>query len=165
MRAIRLSELHLALSNFLHASHGCVSANNVTNLTLRNVTIARTATHGVRGVNVTNFTIDDSLVLNAGDQQVTVPVVMLVTAEEPIVETDFSAAYWEAAEGRAALAPMERTAKLAPEYPEVLYDLSVIRLANGNTLVMGSVIEPWEGFVAEYNPTGIPLRFNHSRND
>lgn len=31
-----------------------------------------------------------------------------------------------------ALAPMERTAKLAPEVPEVLYDLAVIRLANGD---------------------------------
>lgn len=29
-----------------------------------------------------------------------------------------------------ALLHMERTAKLAPEYPEVLYDLAVIRLAN-----------------------------------
>jgi len=32
----------------------------------------------------------------------------------------------------AALAPMERTAKLAPDVPEVLYDLAVIRLANKN---------------------------------
>jgi len=31
-----------------------------------------------------------------------------------------------------ALAPMERTAKLAPDVPEVLYDLAVIRLANGD---------------------------------
>jgi tetratricopeptide (TPR) repeat protein len=31
-----------------------------------------------------------------------------------------------------ALPHMERTAKLAPEYPEVLYDLAVIRLAAGN---------------------------------
>lgn len=31
-----------------------------------------------------------------------------------------------------ALAPMERTAKLAPEVAEVLYDLAVIRLANGD---------------------------------
>ena len=29
-----------------------------------------------------------------------------------------------------ALAPMERTAELAPDVPEVLYDLAVIRLAN-----------------------------------
>lgn len=32
-----------------------------------------------------------------------------------------------------ALPLMERTAHLAPEYPEVLYDLAVIRLANGDT--------------------------------
>ena len=32
----------------------------------------------------------------------------------------------------AALPPMERTAKIAPDYPEVLYDLAVIRLANGD---------------------------------
>ncbi len=32
----------------------------------------------------------------------------------------------------AAAAPMERTAELAPEVPEVLYDLAVIRLANGD---------------------------------
>jgi uncharacterized Ntn-hydrolase superfamily protein len=31
-----------------------------------------------------------------------------------------------------ALAPMERTAKLAPDVPEVLYDLAVIRLANAD---------------------------------
>jgi uncharacterized Ntn-hydrolase superfamily protein len=31
-----------------------------------------------------------------------------------------------------ALAPMERTAKLAPDVGEVLYDLAVIRLANGD---------------------------------
>ena len=31
-----------------------------------------------------------------------------------------------------ALPHMERTARLAPEYPEVLYDLAVIRLANGD---------------------------------
>ena len=31
-----------------------------------------------------------------------------------------------------ALPHMERTARLSPEYPEVLYDLAVIRLANGN---------------------------------
>jgi uncharacterized Ntn-hydrolase superfamily protein len=31
-----------------------------------------------------------------------------------------------------ALAPMERTARLAPDVPEVLYDLAVIRLANGD---------------------------------
>ncbi len=33
----------------------------------------------------------------------------------------------------AALPHMERTAKLAPENPEVLYDLAVIRMATGNT--------------------------------
>ena len=32
-----------------------------------------------------------------------------------------------------ALPLMERTARLAPEYPEVLYDLAVIRLAKGDT--------------------------------
>ena len=32
-----------------------------------------------------------------------------------------------------ALAPMERTALLAPDYPEVWYDVAVIRLANNNT--------------------------------
>lgn len=31
-----------------------------------------------------------------------------------------------------ALAPMERTAQLAPDYPEVWYDVAVIRLANHN---------------------------------
>ncbi len=31
-----------------------------------------------------------------------------------------------------ALPHMERTAKLAPENPEVLYDLAVIQLASGN---------------------------------
>jgi len=31
-----------------------------------------------------------------------------------------------------ALPPMERTAKLAPDVPEVLYDLAVIRLSNGD---------------------------------
>ncbi len=46
-----------------------VHATNVTDLGLFNVTIARTGTHGVRGINVTNFTFDDSLMLNAGDDQ------------------------------------------------------------------------------------------------
>ncbi|MFZ9052832.1 MAG: DUF1028 domain-containing protein [Woeseiaceae bacterium] len=38
-----------------------------------------------------------------------------------------------AKEYAAALAPMERTATLAPDTAEVLYDLAVIRLANDNT--------------------------------
>ena len=46
-----------------------VNAANVINLDLLNVTLARVATHGVRGVSVTNFTLDNSLVLNAGDAQ------------------------------------------------------------------------------------------------
>ncbi|MCA8998270.1 MAG: cadherin-like domain-containing protein [Planctomycetaceae bacterium] len=44
-----------------------VDANNVTNLTLNNVTIAETGTQGVRANAVTNFVMNDSLILNAGN--------------------------------------------------------------------------------------------------
>ncbi len=47
------------------------------------------------------------VLLGAGAQKVTVPVVMVVTEDGPAVETDFSAAYWEAAEGRSAVAPAD----------------------------------------------------------
>ena len=43
----------------------------------------------------------------AGPQQAVVPVVLVVSEEEPIVDTDFSAVYWEAAEGRTALEPVD----------------------------------------------------------
>ncbi len=42
--------------------------------------------------------------LGAGPQSFIVPVVMVVGGDGPIVETDFSAAYWEAVEGRPAIA-------------------------------------------------------------
>ncbi|MCA9194413.1 MAG: cadherin-like domain-containing protein, partial [Planctomycetales bacterium] len=44
-----------------------IDANTVTNLTLKNVTIAETGTQGVRAASVTNFVMDDSLMLNPGN--------------------------------------------------------------------------------------------------
>ena len=45
------------------------------------------------------------VVLSAGDQSFTVPVVMVVEGEDAGVEPDFSGVYWEAAEGRPSLTP------------------------------------------------------------
>ena len=44
-----------------------IDATDVTGLSLFNVTIARTGDHGIRGLRVTNLTLEDSLVLDAGN--------------------------------------------------------------------------------------------------
>lgn len=44
-----------------------IQATTVTNLTLKNVTIAETGTHGINANGVVNFVMDDSHVLNAGN--------------------------------------------------------------------------------------------------
>jgi hypothetical protein len=44
-----------------------IDADNLSNLSLYNVTIARTGIHAVTANNVTNFRLEDSLILNPGD--------------------------------------------------------------------------------------------------